>query len=411
DTTAIITWTTDELADSKVIYSYDDGGSTVTGEKHIQQLTTAHTVELAGLREATSYTYEVHSTDEAGNLTTDNKGGAGHGFETINRPPSIVCFSNWLRNETYATSAVISCMVTDPSGIASVRIGGFTARYNATEGLYWRKVWLENIGVNVIPVTAADTLGNEKQVTIEVTRWAQPDLFVTGVSGPLTGITGGSIAIKNTVRNAGPGDSKGFSIGLYLSKNTTITTEDRFLGGRYKNELLAETSSEDEREVRIPADLTPGIYYIGAIADYLEEQIESDEYNNSLAGNQIDVDGPDLTMTAVSGPLTGQVGGSITVSNTVKNIGLGTADRFNVHIYLSTNTTLGDADDRELGKRMVYGLLSNGSSPQNTEVPIPRYTVTAGLYYLGAIADYDDVVKEEDETNNALLGNPITITE
>ncbi|HAK60875.1 MAG TPA: hypothetical protein DCO77_10905 [Nitrospiraceae bacterium] len=412
DTTAIITWTTDEPTDSKVIYSYDDGGSTVTGEKHIQQLTTAHTVELVGLREATSYTYEVHSADEAGNLTTDDKGGAGHGFETINLPPNIVCFSNWEDNVTYATSAVISCMPTDPSGIASVTIGGFTARYDATEGLYWRKVWLENIGANVIPVTAVDNLGNERLHTIEVTRRAQPDLYVKTVSGPPTGIANGKISITITVRNAGPGDAEEFSVGFYLSEDPIITIEDISLGSLYINALHAGESFSSTIEVMVPVNMIPGIYYLGAIVDYREEQIEADEYNNSMAGNQIDVNGPDLTMTEVSSfPATAQVGGSITVSDTVKNIGLGTADRFDVSFYLTANATLGDLDDRELRGRTVYGLLSNGSSSGNTTVTIPLYNVTPGTYYIGAIADPQDAVKEEDETNNSLLGNPITITE
>ncbi|HAK61253.1 MAG TPA: hypothetical protein DCO77_12885, partial [Nitrospiraceae bacterium] len=413
DTTAIITWTTDESTDSKVIYSYDDGGSTVTGEKHIQQLATAHSVELAGLKEATSYTYEVHSADEAGNLTIDDNSGARHGFETINLPPNIECSSNWARNETYATSAVISCMPTDPSGVVSVTIGGFTARYDATEGLYWRKVWLENIGVNVIPVTAVDTLGNEKLDTIEVIRRAQPDLYVKTVSGPPTGIANGKISITITVTNAGPGDAKEFYVGLYLSDDITITTEDEFLVAGFVSALSAGESWTREIEATIPADIRPGLYYLGAIADYREDQIEADEYNNSIVGNDgtpMTINGPDLTMTKVVGPDSGMLRGTIMVSNTVENIGLGIAGRFNVQLYLTENTTLGDADDIKLEQRTVYGLLSNGSSPDSTAVTIPWY-LTAGLYHIGAIADPQDAVKEEDETNNALLGNPITITE
>ncbi|HAK60464.1 MAG TPA: hypothetical protein DCO77_08795, partial [Nitrospiraceae bacterium] len=333
-------------------------------------------------------------------------------FTTINQPAILVCSSSQ-GDVTYATSTVVSCAVTDPSGLATVTIGGFNPRYDATTGLYWRKVWLQNIGVNAIPVAAVDSLGNPGQGVVNVTRLELPDLSMEAISGPTTGIIGGTIPLSNTVRNAGPGDSQAFTIGFYLSPDAAITDADIYIGDRSVYALASGDFSSTTTDVSIPGDLVPGSYYIGAIADYLNEQFETDDYNNSLVANNgepITINGPDLTMTMVSGPLTGQVGGSIKVSNTAENIGLGTASRFNVHLYLSENTVLGDDDDEYLGKRTVYGLLSNGSSSDNTEVTIPMWLVAEGLYYIGAIADHDDVIMEEDENNNSLLGDQIEIT-
>jgi PKD repeat protein len=67
ETTATITWTTNEPADSQVFYRR-------TGTSSYQQspldptLTAAHTVALAGLEPATDYEYRVQSADAAGNV-------------------------------------------------------------------------------------------------------------------------------------------------------------------------------------------------------------------------------------------------------------------------------------------------------------------------------------------------------
>ena len=67
-TTATITWTTDEAADGQVAY----GTSTVYGlsSSLVTATTTAHSISLAGLTASTTYHYLVKSKDVAGNLAT-----------------------------------------------------------------------------------------------------------------------------------------------------------------------------------------------------------------------------------------------------------------------------------------------------------------------------------------------------
>ena len=232
-----------------------------------------------------------------------------------------------------------------------------------------------------------------------------PDLTMTAVSGPASGSTGGSITVSNTVSASG-GIPAGFYVGIYLSADSVITSSDIFIGYRYVTGLATGASSAATTTITIPTTVPGGTYYIGAIADYNNAVKESDETNNALAGNQITILGPDLTMTAVSGPASGSTGGSITVSNTVSASG-GIPAGFYVGIYLSADSVI-TSSDIFIGYRYVTGLTPGAPSTATTTITIPA-TVPGGTYYIGAIADYNNMVRESDETNNSLAGNQITI--
>jgi subtilase family serine protease len=97
--------------------------------------------------------------------------------------------------------------------------------------------------------------------------------------------------IGDIVKNQGTvgTGSTPFRVGFYLSKDKTITTSDTFLGSRSVSSLAAGASSQAATQVRIPADLTLGTYFIGAIADDTNVITETNELNNNLAGNSINI--------------------------------------------------------------------------------------------------------------------------
>jgi len=80
DSTATITWTTDESSTSVVTY-----GEVFppTLEAGVAGLPTAHAVILSGLQACTAYYYALSSTDLAGNTAVDDNGGAYFRFETL----------------------------------------------------------------------------------------------------------------------------------------------------------------------------------------------------------------------------------------------------------------------------------------------------------------------------------------
>jgi len=249
--------------------------------------------------------------------------------------------------------------------------------------------------------------GNQINVTT-----LHPDLVMTAVSGPTSANSGQTITVVNTVKNQGLYAAGGFSVGLYLSTDTAITTGDTLIGYQSIGSLAAGAESTSGTVVTIPAGMASGRYYIGAIADYSNTVTESNETNNALAGNRITITKvyPDLLMTAVSGPSSANAGQDITVVNTVKNQGLeATATSgFNVGIYLSTDSTI-TTGDTLIGYQYVGRLAAGVSLTSSTVVTIPA-SVASGTYYIGAIADYNNMVIESNETNNALAGNQINVT-
>ncbi len=91
--------------------------------------------------------------------------------------------------------------------------------------------------------------------------------------------------------------------------------------------------------LQVPAGTPTGAYYLLAKADAGAAVAESVETNNTRMGSLVRV-GPDLTMSALTAPTAAVPGGSVTVSDTVKNIGGGGAGVSITSFYLSTNLVL-----------------------------------------------------------------------
>src|SRR5207237_1146883 len=102
---------------------------------------------------------------------------------------------------------------------------------------------------------------------------------------------------------------------------------DRLLGNRSVTSLVAGVNQSASTVLTIPADVVPGTYYLGAIADAGHAVVELDsgnDTNNMLVGSTpitVTLFRPDLVMRAVAGPATGATGRPITVANTVSNQG------------------------------------------------------------------------------------------
>ncbi len=114
----------------------------------------------------------------------------------------------------------------------------------------------------------------------------------------------------------------------------------------------------------------------------------------------------DLIISSLSTPLTGGMGKTITVTDTTKNQGTGTAGASTTKFYFSTDATY-SAEDKLLGSRAVPSLAAGATSTGSTNVTIPSITC-ADTYYIIAIADADNSVSETNENNNA-KNKPIKI--
>lgn len=131
--------------------------------------------------------------------------------------------------------------------------------------------------------------------------------------------------------------------------------------------------------------------------------------DNDYATVKYSVMQPDLAVTNVSGPASAFNDQAININNTIQNIQdpangkFANAGSFDVSLYLAPN--VGGSPDLgsliSLGSRNIASLASGVSNTNATPISIPGAgTVSAGSYYLVAVADSGSVVSEKDESNN-----------
>ena len=92
----------------------------------------------------------------------------------------------------------------------------------------------------------------------------------------------------------------------------------------------------------IPRDTVPATYQVIALVDALGQQAELDEGNNTAVSSPVVIGlyRPDLSVTALTSPATGQMGRPLAITNTVLNGGPAPAGPFSVRFYLSGDGTL-----------------------------------------------------------------------
>ncbi len=223
-----------------------------------------------------------------------------------------------------------------------------------------------------------------------------PDLVVTALTVPATASAGSVIAISATTKNQGTGASSASTTRFYLSANTGIEASDPVVGSSAVGTLGVGASAAASLNVTIPGDTAPGTYFLIAQADAENTNAETSEANNirSVAFRI----GPDLTISAISGPGIAAGGATVTIAETTKNGGGGAAGATVTRFYFSTDTTI-DASDQMIGVRNVPALAANATSAGSTSVTIPA-SASTGSYYIIARADADNAVVETVETNN-----------
>jgi subtilase family serine protease len=136
-----------------------------------------------------------------------------------------------------------------------------------------------------------------------------------------------------------------------------------------------------------------------ANADDANEVVEPQETNN-LRYTTIYI-GPDLTVASANAPFTALAGATMTISDTVRNLGPDVAAASTTRFYLSLNGAVDASDFLLDGVRAVPALGFNATSTGNTMVTIP--TGISGRYFLLAVADDLGAVSEASEVNNLFL--------
>jgi subtilase family serine protease len=263
-------------------------------------------------------------------------------------------------------------------------------------------------------VSAENTLGesgdsNEASATPNI----PPDMVVSSFTGPAVAAADSTIAISVATKNQGAGNAQPSTTRFYLSDNSALDAGDvRLNGEQAVPELAAGAVSTASVSLAIPADATVGRHYLIASVDDDDVLDESKETNNRLA-RQLQI-GPDLVVSAFTSPAAGAAGGTISVTDTVKNQGGGDAGVSSTTFFLSANSTIGAGDVLLAASRDVPALAVGATSAGTTVLTIPPDT-QVGSYYIVAKADGHDAVDETTETNNTswraiLIGSDLMVS-
>jgi subtilisin family serine protease len=262
---------------------------------------------------------------------------------------------------------------------------------------------------SVILTLAADaaySLGSPATSTVTiVSDDLPPDLVVATMTAPAIGGADSDVVVTDTTKNQGAGPSLPSKTGFYLSTNTTLDAADQWIGERILSSIGAGVSAQASTTLHIPPSTATGLYRILAKADWDNTITESSETNN-LRTSVIQI-GPDLAVSALTAPATAVAGGAISVSDTTKNQGGGSADASATRFYWSANLTL-DASDQLIGSRSVAPLAAGALASFTGTITVPT-SLTAGSYYVIAQADGGGQVSETAETNNTRASAAIKV--
>ena len=230
------------------------------------------------------------------------------------------------------------------------------------------------------------TESDETNNTLTKHLYVEPsDLIITDLTWTHANPDDGeTITIDATVKNIGTGKTiRDFYVGFYIDGDyyTRVwITQD-----------LAPGESTYSSSIQTTWAVTPHDHDIKAWADYANYITESDETNNTLT-KHLYVEPSDLIITDLTWtPTNPEVGETITIDTTVKNIGTGKTIRdFYVGFYI----------DGVYYKRVwITQDLAPGESTYSSSIQT-TWAVTPHDHDIKAWADYANYITESDETNN-----------
>ncbi len=228
------------------------------------------------------------------------------------------------------------------------------------------------------------------------------DLYPTECSvSPSSGKPGDTITMNCRVRGTSCTSS---TLHYYLSKNTTYESSDQYIASDYVGALVSVSSSYESATYTLPSNITDGIWYILFKADAPNNIPETNETNNLCYASFRVYGEVDLIvyMPEVSGhPIFRQPGDTVTISCKIKNTGTKQATTSQLKIYHIPDSPL-DPFEEFIGYFHIEALPPGAvSSEISTQYTIPLNAPGHG--YIVFVADYYNLVIEENENNNTTL--------
>jgi hypothetical protein len=235
-----------------------------------------------------------------------------------------------------------------------------------------------------------------------LTASSGPDLVVKAVSGPASMMSGSGFSAQVKVCNEGSLGANA-DVELFLSTDADITLADLSVGGNYLGYLSPGQCTT--QSVPASAYVADGTWFLGAITDRQNLEVELDESNNARAGAEpLSVGyGPDFVVKSVKGPASVYPGQSFTASVTLCNQGTDSGSP-NVQLLLSQDANIqlpnGPQPSPDSLLAPVYVGYLNPGQCTTTQVYANAYAPQDGAWYLGAVIEGTSYGAAELRTDN-----------
>jgi len=181
--------------------------------------------------------------------------------------------------------ANLTVTVFSPNNASSTILTGAGLIQNVTPNSFQMVVGFNASGTWGIQVNNPDGLmSNEFGIFVSPPSGtlALPDLVVTSLTGPNSGNPGGVIAMSTKVTNQGSASGGAYRLEFYFSPTSSPSLSTAVDSGWFcsMSSLAAGASQSCSGSVAVPAILTPGTWYLAALADSNNQVVESNEGNN-----------------------------------------------------------------------------------------------------------------------------------
>lgn len=230
------------------------------------------------------------------------------------------------------------------------------------------------------------------------------DLAIDTISVPASASTGQTITVSWRVTNIGNDQTstRDWYDYIYVSTDAVLSSDDQRIGlAEHIDWLYPSNGYTQSLSVTLPADVF-GHCYLLFQTDPQQWVIETNRANNIVA-SPIEIaltPPPDLQVSAIRAPATGNAGQPVKIVWTVLNNGIGAAENgWTDGLYLSQDAILDRWDIYLTSKSRSLPLLASESYSDSITLDLPNYI--AGQYYLIAATDLNDRVYEyQHEDNN-----------